>query len=1309
MLDFTLIKTGEDFEFLCEDLLRKMGFEIKSRPARGPDQGKDMIAVLRIEDKISLRTKEEYYLVECKHRAIGGKSVTEDDVKNIVERVLKHKCRHYLLITSATLSETVKNQIEGISESSDTPIEASFWNKHDLDKWINEHSEVWKHHTGQQIPKKITSQIFKAIDSVLDRSSEFFPNRTLFKEDLVYFPDEEHQIMQQIQTILSSQTGDRIALLCGDPASGKTVMGFAIAKEMEKQEYKVLYHRLTAETKFDAIWSNFTTYGGQKVLFVLDDCHLNLEIATEVYFRFDSIQKSSCLLISRNLPKNLRFIEKFDYLDIFEKLENEDRSFELDIALDQQVINKISGIIQRYKDYYERTSEREFVVGNEEQIIQNTHHNFLYLYFYLFFWKEIKKIKQLDQLDEKQILDKIYDRYLGNNTYKPYMELILKYAALYQYEIQFEPSKEEDSECIEFLTKQGLLEFNTETEYYAFYHSDFAKLIVKSYASRPSFKRKYHSGLQQFTIQQIKNYILSFEDYPSNLSEVFVNIIINKSADVFSTLLEDESVADRAIRFYKNTDSVVDLVRFLRFLELNYQLKLGYFLEHLVMGNTNVKTLFLETENVFAYFVSLLEIIADFDRSKYETFLSMFNSHELKDMLINSSLLSVSSAIYHWCKFDSKSAKTIFSPDDFIEKAKKASFIHLGISLSNLYNVNAEKTREIFQGLELNELIEKAKKASFIHLGISLSSLYNVNAEETREIFQGLELNELIEEAEKASFIHLGESLSKLYNINAEKTREIFQGLELNELIEEAKKANFINLGNSLSNLYNVNAKKTREIFQGLELNELIEEAKKANFINLGNSLSNLYNVNADKAQKIFQGLELDKLIEEAEKAGFINLGNSLNALYNVNADKAQKILQGLELDKLIEEAEKAGFIQLGTSLNALYNVNADKAQKIFQSMELNELIEEAKKASFIQLGTSLNDLYNVNADKAQEIFQSLELNELIGEAKRISFINLGGLLSDLYKVDAEKTREIFQSLELNELIGEAKRISFINLGGLLSDLYKVDAEKTREIFQNLELDKFIEDASKMEYSSLLIKLCQLVRINPAKIKDFIAQLSNDHVIQFKYLDYLPNFNNLFFTLHTCGCLENVRKLAVYAQENMEVFLRSKSLKDIANLFNNCAYYFDIENIILQNYKKWFGKVKYGEPSEIPYFIHAINNQNTEVALELFDDMEKKKIINDENILTYCYYELGVSFAELEDYTESTAYLKKAVSIFKRLKDDKGLCLTNFALAKNALESNKTQNARKLAEEALSYSRNQGMRDLQEEIEIFIETKLHKD
>jgi hypothetical protein len=93
-----------------------------------------------------------------------------------------------------------------------------------------------------------TPNAFKTLESVLNRSSEFFPNRNLFDENLIYFTKKEHDIMVEIQSILLSNTEDRMYLLYGDPASGKTVMGLAIAKSMEKNGYGIFYYKLTNET-----------------------------------------------------------------------------------------------------------------------------------------------------------------------------------------------------------------------------------------------------------------------------------------------------------------------------------------------------------------------------------------------------------------------------------------------------------------------------------------------------------------------------------------------------------------------------------------------------------------------------------------------------------------------------------------------------------------------------------------------------------------------------------------------------------------------------------------------------------------------------------------------------------------------------------------------------------------------------------------------------------------------------------------------------------------------------------------------------
>src|ERR1043166_4860307 len=103
--DFDLL-SPEDFEFLCEDLLRAKSLTIKARPARGPDAGKDILAVRDVTDDIGLSYRERW-LVECKHLSRSGRSVTEKDLGNVELRMKLHQSNRYLLISSTTVSETV--------------------------------------------------------------------------------------------------------------------------------------------------------------------------------------------------------------------------------------------------------------------------------------------------------------------------------------------------------------------------------------------------------------------------------------------------------------------------------------------------------------------------------------------------------------------------------------------------------------------------------------------------------------------------------------------------------------------------------------------------------------------------------------------------------------------------------------------------------------------------------------------------------------------------------------------------------------------------------------------------------------------------------------------------------------------------------------------------------------------------------------------------------------------------------------------------------------------------------------------------
>ena len=85
MIDFKEISDGETWELFARDFLTELGFFIESSPDRGSDAGKDMLVTENLAGKLGrYRFK---WLVSCKHNAVSGKAVNEDDEKNILERL----------------------------------------------------------------------------------------------------------------------------------------------------------------------------------------------------------------------------------------------------------------------------------------------------------------------------------------------------------------------------------------------------------------------------------------------------------------------------------------------------------------------------------------------------------------------------------------------------------------------------------------------------------------------------------------------------------------------------------------------------------------------------------------------------------------------------------------------------------------------------------------------------------------------------------------------------------------------------------------------------------------------------------------------------------------------------------------------------------------------------------------------------------------------------------------------------------------------------------------------------------------------
>ncbi len=138
-VDFTLIESGEEFELLCEDLLRAMGFAIQHQPARGPEGGKDLIISEVVRDRMGC-AEERKTLVQCKHKAVSDRAVSFAEVANYRDVMDQYGVRRYLLITSTLPTEDLRTKFEATSRKGD--YVALIWAKNHLISRLDEQPAV---------------------------------------------------------------------------------------------------------------------------------------------------------------------------------------------------------------------------------------------------------------------------------------------------------------------------------------------------------------------------------------------------------------------------------------------------------------------------------------------------------------------------------------------------------------------------------------------------------------------------------------------------------------------------------------------------------------------------------------------------------------------------------------------------------------------------------------------------------------------------------------------------------------------------------------------------------------------------------------------------------------------------------------------------------------------------------------------------------------------------------------------------------------------------------------------------------------
>ncbi|AVV83757.1 hypothetical protein GCM10007984_20240 [Shewanella putrefaciens] len=234
-IDFSKI-SGEDFEFLVAELLLEEGLTIESRPAIGPDAGKDLLVIRNSTCSLGYPSVERI-LVECKHTKAN---VSESDLGYYERKMEKHKANRYLLVTTSSVTESVRNHFEA-TNNSETDKKAIYWTKNDLKVFISKHERIYERYFVSW-----DTEINKALRFTKKHLMEVHKGALLWTSNVTFIFGNDGYSSAFVRNYIE-ELNDELG------RKGVEVLAF---KVFEGYSWGMLVNSILADVMFDLVWDS---------------------------------------------------------------------------------------------------------------------------------------------------------------------------------------------------------------------------------------------------------------------------------------------------------------------------------------------------------------------------------------------------------------------------------------------------------------------------------------------------------------------------------------------------------------------------------------------------------------------------------------------------------------------------------------------------------------------------------------------------------------------------------------------------------------------------------------------------------------------------------------------------------------------------------------------------------------------------------------------------------------------------------------------------------------------------------------------
>lgn len=945
---------------------------------------------------------------------------------------------------------------------------------------------------------------FQPFATLLRKFSAFsaFPKAELFEKNLVFFLPEEIDLMAEMEAVLAGEGGKRAGLLIGNPATGKTVIACSLAIKLERAGFDVYYLSLTPSHTFEEVWREITVSDARKALFVLDDCHLNAEIASGICRNCDSLAAtSSCLLISRTVDAETRASPDYLALDYVAAFQAGEQCFDLDEAFENGVARKIIGIVRRRKAWLEQNGRANLEIGDERQLLANVHRNLFLVEALLVFWPDGRP---LSALSHPEVLRRVRERYFGQLS-QPARAYLLQLAAIGQFETEGLVPPGAEQAC-EDLRRHGFCATDSATGMIELPHSEFALLLLEAHAATPDFASN-HRNLKEFTLEQLEQYITAFKLFPANLEELLLNLFEHKARYAYVPLLKSEQIQTRIFAFYRQCGSMDGLVNFL-FKAKNYltPAQLSHFVAELVLRNRQLKTLILRSEKPILSFVKLLKTVHRGHREDFGKLWNLFSASDRAALLRTSGFYVVCYSIHSLNEADRTAARTLLELLDVPELVKTghaATFSEVLGGLKHLRRVDGRKAKVVLQ--QFAQIDEAGIRWQLGGLGFeevaeAMTDLNRIDAAANQILFSRIPDEFWKSLLQRCSLKSLALGLSRIKDANPEGANRLIRRLDFEFLRGLTKTGRLSHLGNGLAELNKVNPRLADSLVRAIDASDVAENADRAPLVHVGKALSELAKVNWKMAAAVLRRLDRNRLIAKTEGASVKTISKAFSELCGIDRHFTRDIYESMDLQPLARAISTAPVEAVGRTVCELHGVDPRRTKALVQLADLSDFGKRLLETPSVQIGHTLTEFKRADLKQAQALYRLLPL-ELLAKKVRdesVGFQKLGTLISQFVEVDTAetKTRRLVQHLGADDLARRARHCRFEELSAGLHDIAKCDIATAKAILDHLDFRALEVSARVEQFEKLCPGLKRLAVIDAAKADSLARRFSPRELAQ---------------------------------------------------------------------------------------------------------------------------------------------------------------------------------------------------------------------